>query len=766
MIPLKSHSILGVVPLWLIWLGVWVCPAGPVVAADPPGLLTQAPVIVRQPQEEAVIDGDDATFVVVAFGAPTLEYAWTFNGEPVGTNSPMYVRQNCQLSDRGAEVRVKVSNGLGFVDSAPAKLSVRSGGTQYYISPSGSATNTGRSPLSPWTLRQALTVIGPSNTLNLMPGTYPSIRVSYHGWTLRSTTKWGAKIVGTPYTHGVHVFDGVDDLLIEDIHIASSHIDGIKLGGSHSTIRGCWIENAGRGHPFAVTNTSGLFTGQGISSHNYNDTLIENCLIEKCGMQIRFDHGIYASGTNVVIRGNVIRNNLGWGVQIYDSFGKNDQAMFHNNLVYGNGLGPLTLWAADGLTNFVFNNTLLGLDYCLIIEYGHTFLYNNILAAGPAWHPVVAIQVNTTLEGGYNLMNKPGNVGDIRLPNDFTAADPGFVDPSRGLYWLRSNSRARAASGPDPWPVSVDFFGGAQNPAAHTDLGAFAYDPALAADVRILEPSSAAPGARPDYWARPEAHDPSLSAFAGAVFRDANANGTRDSGESLLPAWNLELSGAASGAVASAASGRFAWANLPPGDYQLALEARAGWIQTSPGTGSRALSLAAGDYPELVEMGVVECPTNQIRIQTVRCETGKIWVEFSGLVSSESLRLASDFQFVPPLTVSNVEAQADGRTFAVSVTDLDPLATYTLTTSDVLDLCQRPSRIIPVKFSCNEVVLTTHQVDANTLLLLWVQPGVLQESDGLSGQWNDLSSAGYVMISSSNRHGFYRVVGISPTGSP
>ena len=61
-----------------------------------------APIITNQPQSQAVVAGQDATFTVGASGSGTLWYQWRFNGTNISTaTGTSYTRAAAQLSDAG-----------------------------------------------------------------------------------------------------------------------------------------------------------------------------------------------------------------------------------------------------------------------------------------------------------------------------------------------------------------------------------------------------------------------------------------------------------------------------------------------------------------------------------------------------------------------------------------------------------------------------------------------------------------------------------------
>jgi sugar lactone lactonase YvrE len=88
---------------------------------------TVAPVITSQPQALEVLDGDPATFVVLATGTAPLAYQWSREGLAIaGATSAVYTLSPAHLTDAGVHFSVVVSNGAGQVTSDPAMLTVHS----------------------------------------------------------------------------------------------------------------------------------------------------------------------------------------------------------------------------------------------------------------------------------------------------------------------------------------------------------------------------------------------------------------------------------------------------------------------------------------------------------------------------------------------------------------------------------------------------------------------------------------------------------------
>ena len=161
---------------------------------------------------------------------------------------------------------------------------------------------------------------------------------------------------------------------------------------------------------------------------------------------------------------------------------------FYCNLVYGNR-DALTVWSPTGQTNFVFNNTLLSDRYVVIADHGVLCLTNNILI-GLHQDQVLCAEEGATIQADYNLTPVRGTQSGA---HDLVVADPGFVRPAAGLFWLRQDSPAwgSAAQG---IALPADFFG--MKRSRVLSMGAFQFGAQLIGDKRVLDPSPA----RPDYW--------------------------------------------------------------------------------------------------------------------------------------------------------------------------------------------------------------------------------------------------------------------------
>jgi parallel beta-helix repeat protein len=323
--------------------------------------------------------------------------------------------------------------------------------SKYWVSAGGSASNTG-SYASPWpSVEYALRTVGGGNTIIVQPGVYRSIYIApkYAGTqaaptVIRSETKWKARVIGSP-EHGISTGDNCPWVVVDGFEVAGAAVDGIKMYGDHDVVRNCWSHNN---------------SGMGIASHGYNDVLIENNLIEFNGQNIQFHHGIYADGSRLTVRNNVVRHNASFGIHLYPAI---SHSQVYNNLVYGNhAAGILIVCPSGGGQNQVFNNTSVGNGTGVTIWEGKGEVVANNILTGNANGPIEHISHTAGTIVSHNL----------------TTGDPLFVYPEKRCYWLKTGSPAIGA-GTSEYQPPTDFWGRPLKTTA-PDIGCFVYVPALA----------------------------------------------------------------------------------------------------------------------------------------------------------------------------------------------------------------------------------------------------------------------------------------------
>jgi len=360
--------------------------------------------------------------------------------------------------------------------------------TTFYIATNGSTSNDGLSPATPWPQSKVETN-GGGITYYFASGDYTNLTLNVTNTTIIATTKWGPRIIGLTNAHGINV--AASNCVVDGFIITNSFIDGLKMNASSNRIRNCWVVKSGQGDP------SGTNLAMGISGHGYNSNIVEMNLVEYNGVMTNSDHGIYVDGTNITIRGNVVRYNKTYGIKLADDVRNTHDSYIYENIVYGNPKG-ITVETHDGTssTNYVLNNTILAAEKDAVTTFsGVLSMTNNILLAQPSYYTYVT-NAPTTLREDYDLVSKEGVTayGTHTVTN--ANLTTGFVSTNIGLYWLNAGATARGMA--VPITLAVDFFGNAS--PTITDVGAVQYTSALAADTRTLDPSGSTGG---DYWGTP-----------------------------------------------------------------------------------------------------------------------------------------------------------------------------------------------------------------------------------------------------------------------
>ncbi len=333
----------------------------------------------------------------------------------------------------------------------------------YYIANDGKAENDG-SRDKPWpAVEFALGKVGGGHTIVFRPGVYRGpihILKKYAGTeknptVLRSEEKWKAVVVGSPQA----CFSTQDDchwLTLDGFEVLGARSGGVRLFGEHDTVRNCWIHHNTR---------SGIGMGR-------TGAVIENNLVEFNGCHVQFDHGMYVSGDRQVIRGNIVRHNAGFGLHLYDSL---SNSVIENNLVYGQSQLPAVIVScpAEGGHNRIVNNTFVGKGMALVFWNGNGEMVVNNILVGTA-DPLGFDQRTKNVKADYNLcLPKSQHDGPHGI-----SANPAFLNPGQGLFWLQKSSPAVGKGSPEYSPAT-DFWGRPASKDKAPDLGAFPFVPAL-----------------------------------------------------------------------------------------------------------------------------------------------------------------------------------------------------------------------------------------------------------------------------------------------
>lgn len=174
----------------------------------------------------------------------------------------------------------------------------------------------------------------PGGIVLLAPGEYAPCRIDTPGVTIRSSTPGAAWIHGSR-THGIYVGPRAADVTIDGLFVSGSWYAGIKTDAPRTTLSRCTLTQ----------------NGHGIEAHNVDNLTVVGCRIVWNGRDPNSDHGIYADGSGIVIRGNVIEHNSGFGVHLYPA--ATGAVVMMNRVVADRCSGILLQGSGSVANNFV-----------------------------------------------------------------------------------------------------------------------------------------------------------------------------------------------------------------------------------------------------------------------------------------------------------------------------------------------------------------------------------------------------------------------------
>jgi len=411
----------------------------------------------------------------------------------------------------------------------------------YYISPTGSDSNSGTQALPFRQIRKGISVAAAGDTLLIADG-------SYFGFDIRNKSGTSASPITIRATgtnaHVVPTTDRPDNR--DTIFITSSNfwiLDGLRsFNANRAAVR---LDDAHR-----ITIRNGVFGNNGtwgIFTNNSDDSLFE---YNECYGSVA-QHGIYVSNSSMrpTVRGNRLHHNAQCGLHMNGdlSFGAPgliigalvesnvvwsngaaggaginmdgpQDSIVRNNLIYGNSAGGITAYAidaAEGPRNLqILHNTidmpsnarwavLIGQSAGLVTVRNNILLHANSARGGLLF--VTSTDVSNT-DGDYNILDRitPNDGGTVHTLaqwqgmgheiHSFSASRASlYVDPAAGDYHLRSGSTAIDAGTPVAVPLDID--GNARPAGAGYDIGCdeAAGNPPPPV-INTLNPSSATAG--------------------------------------------------------------------------------------------------------------------------------------------------------------------------------------------------------------------------------------------------------------------------------
>lgn len=380
----------------------------------------------------------------------------------------------------------------------------------YWIAPEGRATATGTEGDPFMDTQTALEHVGGGNIFIFGPGNYTGNQITlgpvYAGTAenptiLRSQNKYEAILHGSPF-HNIYVKKGCDWVIIDGFESSGAKYSGIKTNADYTVIRNCRVHNNAL---------------QGLEAHDVYGLVVENNIVEFNGEHLQFCHGMYLNGENITVRNNIVRFNSGWGIHLYPEIAN---SRIENNLVHGNNRWGIALYSKPSVgSNRIVNNTIVLNGGGIAVKDAHEeIIANNIIVNNTGW---IFEKTDPILNLGYGSFSDANAFIDYNLcypaykwagPHGFSA-DPLFLEPQKGTFYIREDSPAIEAGSLEFAPER-DFFNREIPTDKAPDLGCFPYIPYLLMDEARKDwyynwPFLFKGKAEviPDFWELPESED-------------------------------------------------------------------------------------------------------------------------------------------------------------------------------------------------------------------------------------------------------------------
>ena len=339
-------------------------------------------------------------------------------------------------------------------------ITIRLTAATYFVSPEGSDSNHGSMSKPFRTVAKGVSVAGPGDTILLGNGVYGAeghISDGTGGWhgyatpvaiskagkptawiTLRAEQKGEAVLdCGTTASNlGCDVYLYLKRTAaywsFEDLTVIRGAYAGINTneGASHIRIKGCKFENIGNRRDTGETGIAGV----GFGPAEATDWTIEGNVFHHIGRTgghyPSLDHGIYADGSDAVIRNNLFyRMDAGWGIQT--SHGARNWIIENNTFAFPNPMaaGQIMLW--DGGTP----NSVSGIEIRDNIFYGPR--KSAIVIDGK----IASCTVENNVTTADLLIDDPTQCS---IRNNLTGADPRFVNSANQPYDFRLSPESPA----------------------------------------------------------------------------------------------------------------------------------------------------------------------------------------------------------------------------------------------------------------------------------------------------------------------------------
>ena len=388
----------------------------------------------------------------------------------------------------------------------------------YYVSKSGSDSNSGTQSRPFRTPQKAARVVSAGDTVYIKAGTYGSFSISYKNGTSGSWITFrpyqndivkidsylnnyanGGKVIsvlsstyieinGLKITDSNPLYDSPDP---NDYSQAIGR-DGIKLTRTGSSADSHHIRVIG--NELYHIGDMGILTGAD-SHHNeiINNNVHDNGLSKNGGKR---GHGIYLIGDDNIVRGNIFHDCYSYGIHVWSSLTglKPDRNLIEENLCYNNGhsdsydteRGSGILVGSLGIDNIVRNNICYGnmqdgisvgwsMENTLVIN---NTLYKNIQRGIGVYSNAdnILIRNNVAYQNKTNYF-KDGTVTNTTTDHNLFGTDPKFVDPNNSNPNKRDYSLKPTSPAIDEGTASrapkKDIAGNSRPRGSGYDIGAY-----------------------------------------------------------------------------------------------------------------------------------------------------------------------------------------------------------------------------------------------------------------------------------------------------
>jgi parallel beta-helix repeat protein len=377
----------------------------------------------------------------------------------------------------------------------------------YYVAKNGRDSNSGSINDPFLTIKQCVRVVAAGESCVVRGGNYNEHFINIGPGYTASGTSWSnpitlksypgeSVVVGNLYEDSIMTFYGTNDLFWI--------VDGFVFDGSTGW-RCCDSAGGligGSGRSVRIQNSEVKYgVSNGLDANGSNWELL-NLNVHHNGTQlgrVQF-HGIYWSGTGLLIDGGSYHDNKGYGVHIFSSGATTiSNNTVRNIFAYGNaapsgqtGSGGIILSAGSNnsaYNNVIFNNVENGLD----IDYrcANCSAYNNTIYGNYNWGIQVGSNTSTTntiLRNNvvYGNLNSIKDRGTGTVASNNMTTNPLFVNASGGDFSLQAGSGAIGAGMNLSSIFTTDILGRPRSTSGAFDLGAYAYAPSSAPDFSVV----------------------------------------------------------------------------------------------------------------------------------------------------------------------------------------------------------------------------------------------------------------------------------------